>query len=84
MTRNAIWLNNDGLTVGFGTRDSVYPFAGTVKTEGNREQITLVLDYRNMPTTDNVRFYNATNTEPFSKSVRIPLMLLSSRLSSIS
>lgn len=72
MTRNSVWLNNDGLHVGYGPRDSVNPFAGTVRTMGNREQITLVLDYRDMPTTDNVRFYNAGVTDPVSKSVRIP------------
>lgn len=73
MARKNVWTNVDGLQVGYGARTSVTPFAGTVlPLGGNMEQITIVLDYRDMPTTDNENFYNATDTEPFSKSIPIP------------
>lgn len=72
MTRNNVWLNTDGLQVSFGPRTSTSPFAGTVRTMGNEEMITMIIDHSDMPTTDNVNFYNATDTEPFSKGCKIP------------
>lgn len=73
MARQSVWTNVDGLQVGFGARTSIVPFAGTVLSlGGNEEMLSLVLDYRDMPTTDNVNFYNATATDPVTKSVPIP------------
>lgn len=72
MTRKNVWLNNDGLLVGYGSRSSTSAFAGTVRTTGNEEVITMILDHSDMPTTDNTQFYNATDTEPFQKACKIP------------
>lgn len=49
MARQATWVNEDGLEVGFGTRDSKNPHLATVQTEGNVEIASMVLDYDTLP-----------------------------------
>ena len=49
MSRAATWTNSDGLEVGFGKRDSEYKYAGTVRTMGNEEMITLSIKASEMP-----------------------------------
>ena len=49
MARGNTWTNSDGLEVGFGRRDSEYQYAGTVRTQGNEEMITLSIKASEMP-----------------------------------
>lgn len=63
MARENTWTNNDGLDVGFGTRDSSNENAATVRTEGNIEVLQFPLNYDNMP---------ASGTAPSSKSIPVP------------
>lgn len=49
MARNSTYLNNDGLEVGFGTLDSKNPHGSTVRTEGNIETHSMILDFDNLP-----------------------------------
>ena len=64
MTRSATWTNNDGLVVGFGTRDSKNNNGATVRTEGNVEIFSMELDWNTLPA--------AAGTAPSSKSIPIP------------
>lgn len=64
MARQATWVNEDGLEVGFGTRDSKNPHLATVQTEGNVEIASMVLDYDTLPA--------AAGTAPSVKSFAVP------------
>lgn len=64
MARAATWTNSDGLVVGFGTRDSVYDKAGTVRTQGNEEMIVMEINAADMPT--------AAGTARSAQDFRIP------------
>jgi len=64
MARGNTWTNSDGLVVGFGTRDSKNPNAGTVRTMGNEEELVVVFDWDNPPV--------AAGTAPSVKSIQLP------------
>lgn len=64
MARANTWTNSDGLVVGFGARDSKNDAGATVRTEGNVEVFSMILDYDNLPA--------AAGTAPSSKSIPIP------------
>lgn len=55
MARDNVWVNDDGLEVGFGWRDTNNYEAGTVRTVGKINQIELDLDYDNLPENGTVR-----------------------------
>jgi hypothetical protein len=63
MARQEVWVNEDGLAVGFGTLDSKNPNLATVETTGNVEIATMVLDYDTLPA--------AATTAPSTKSFEI-------------
>lgn len=53
MARSSIWVNDDGLVVGFGTRDTQNTQSGPYKTEGLiKESITKVYDASTLGSTD--------------------------------
>ena len=64
MARANSWTNDDGLFVGFGTRDSKNDNGATVQTEGNVESFSMELEWDNLPA--------AAPTAPLSKSIPIP------------
>ena len=64
MARANTWTNNDGLAVGFGTRDSKNPNAATVRTMGNVEELVVVFDWDSPPV--------APGTAPSTKSIALP------------
>lgn len=64
MARQATWTNSDGLVVGFGPRDSKNNAGATVRTMGNEEQFSMILDYDTLPA--------AAGTAPSSKSIPLP------------
>ena len=64
MARSASWTNPDGLFVGFGARDSKNDNGATVRTEGNVEIFSMILDFDTLPA--------AAGTAPLSKSIPIP------------
>jgi len=64
MARNATWTNDDGLVVGFGTRDSKNDAGATVEVESNVGLFQMILDYDNLPP--------ASGTAPSTKSVPVP------------
>lgn len=49
MARKEVWVNNDGLKVGFGARDTNNYEAGTVRTVGKVNQLEILLDWDNLP-----------------------------------
>lgn len=53
MTRASTWVNDDGLTVPFGTSDGVQKEAGTIHTLGSDKELRLVVDVSNLPTSSN-------------------------------
>jgi hypothetical protein len=63
MARANTWTNADGLSVGFGIRDSKNDNAGQVQTEGNVEILQFPIDYD---------VYDVIGTAPQSKSIPIP------------
>lgn len=63
MSRESTWTNNDGLVVGFGTRDSSNENSATVRTQGNVNIWQFPLNYDNLPT---------IGTAPSSKAIPIP------------
>ena len=62
--RSDTWVNSDGLQVGFGARTSKNPHGATVRTEGNVEILTLILDWDQLPP--------AATTAPIAKSIPVP------------
>lgn len=64
MSRANVWTNPDGLDVGFGTRDSKNKNAATVRTQGNVEILSMILDWDYLP--------DAAGTAPSSKSIPLP------------
>ena len=64
MARNSTWTNADGLEVGFGTRDSKSTHPATIRTEGNVEIHSMILDWDNLPA--------AGTTAHSSKDIPIP------------
>lgn len=53
MARSSIWVNDDGLVVGFGTRDTQNTQSGPYKTEGLiKEIVTKVYDASTLEATD--------------------------------
>tara|TARA_Y100000114_G_scaffold43216_1_gene38652 strand:- start:3682 stop:4206 length:525 start_codon:yes stop_codon:yes gene_type:complete len=63
MSRASTWTNNDGLSVGFGARDSKNENAATVRTQGNIETLQFPFDYSQL---------SEIGTAPSSKSIAIP------------
>lgn len=49
MARNSVWVNNDGLEVGFGTIDTENPQSASLRTVGKLNQIETELVYDNLP-----------------------------------
>jgi hypothetical protein len=49
MARQDTWTNADGLSIGFGRLDSKNPNASTVRTQGNLERMSMVLDWDQLP-----------------------------------
>lgn len=58
--RDSIWKNEDGLEVGFGSRDSRNLEAGTIETKGQRRQIEQEI------------YFDADSTEASVRSAVIP------------
>jgi len=49
MTRANTWLNDDGLSVPFGTSDGIQAEAGTVHTKGLVKEMVVEVDISNLP-----------------------------------
>lgn len=49
MTFANTWVNNDGLTVPFGTSNGIQKEGGTVHTKGMDKELRLDLDHSNLP-----------------------------------
>jgi len=72
MARSTTWTNPlNGLTQGFGTRDSQNNESATVETEGNVEILTIVLDWDSLPA--------AAGTAATAKDIAIPALSTVSR-----
>lgn len=65
MARENTWVNNDGLRVGFGTRDTINQYDSQVHTYGRVLQAEIMVDASNIAT-----FADAT--APLSKDFEIP------------
>ena len=68
MSRTNSWTNDDGLFVGFGARDSFNENGATVRTEGNVEIFSMILDFAQVPDV----LPAAAPTAPSTKSIPIP------------
>lgn len=44
MTREHVWVNADGIEVGFGTRDSINTQAASIRTTGRVNQVVVKID----------------------------------------
>ena len=64
MARQATWTNEDGLSVGFGPRDSLNDNGAVVETTGNVEVFQMNLHWDELPA--------APGTAPLSKSIPLP------------
>lgn len=64
MARANTWTNSDGLVVGFGARNSKNDAGATVRTMGNEEIFSMILDWDILPA--------APDTVPSVKSIPIP------------
>lgn len=49
--RQATWLNNDGVEVGFGTRDTINKETNTVHTKGLTKELKLDINHKDLPVT---------------------------------
>lgn len=64
MARGNTWTNNDGLQVGFGTRDTNNFEGASIRTTGRVNQLVIELGFGNFPT--------SAGTAPSSKEFKIP------------
>lgn len=51
MTRASTWLNDDGLTVPYGTSDGIQSEGASIHTKGMVKELRLDLDHTNLPVT---------------------------------
>lgn len=79
MTRYSVWTNSDGLQVGYGPRDSLIPQAGTVRTMGNINVVTSIIDHANMPLLANTNL--VASSKVITRNVPIPAYAVITRAS---